>query len=179
MSPQSEYHQLQRFLFELTSEPLVIRPKRINTVRLIVSNPRNDHAQPTLWVQLLRTKMGLCFSILAVESDKVYERRGRIQRKAGIHPQWHHHPDAIRVSELVFSRFSDAFRTAHPKFNYYGPTEYKGEEIAQLCYQLRAGPWFDKTADCLIQGEPDALRRILALAEHANTNGLSLLVLGI
>jgi hypothetical protein len=163
----------------LTSEPLVIQPKRLNTLRMIVSNQRDDHAEPTLWVQLSRTKMGLFFSILAVESDKIYERRGRIQRKAGIHPQWHRHADAIRVPEAVFSRFSDAFRTTHPKFNYYGPTEYKGEEIAQLCCQLKAGPWFDKTTDCLIQGEPDALRRILALAEHANTSGLSLLVLGI
>ena len=123
--------------------------------------------------------MGLCFSILAVESDQVYERRGRIQRKAGIHPQWHHHADAIRVPEAMFSRFSDAFRTAHPEFNYYGPTEYKGEAIARLCYELRAGPWIDKTADSRVQGEPDAVGKILALAEHATTNGLSLLVLGI
>ena len=123
--------------------------------------------------------MGLCFSILAVDSDQVYERRGRIQRKARIHPQWHHHADAIRVPESLFSKFSDAFRTAHPEFNYYGPTEYQGEEIARLCYELRAGPWIDKTADGLDQCEPDAVGKILALAEHANTNGLSLLVLGI
>ena len=123
--------------------------------------------------------MGLCFSTLAVESDQVYERRGRIQRKAGIHPQWHHHADAIRVPESMFSRFSHAFRTAHPEFNYDGPTEYKGEAIARLCYELRAGPWIDKTADSRVQGEPDAVGKILALAEHATTNGLSLLVLGI
>lgn len=124
--------------------------------------------------------MGLCFKILAVESDKIYERRGRIQRKAGIHPQWHHQADAIRVPESAFTGLSDAFRTAHAEFNYYGPTEFKGEEIARLCNELRIGPWVEKAADSLSQREQDAVvRKILALAERATTNGLSLLVLGI
>src|SRR5262245_43585546 len=87
------------------------------------------------------TTMGLHFEILAVESDMIYERRGRIERIVGIRPQWHHHPDALRVPESVFSRFSSAFRNAHPKFNYYGPTEYKSQETAQLCAELKAGPW--------------------------------------
>lgn len=139
------------------------------------------HSQRYLY-NCTRTKMGLYFSILAVESDRVHGPRGQIQRKAGIHPQWHHHPDAIRVTEPVFSLFSDAFRTAHPEFNYYGPTEYKGEETTRLCNELRAGPWVDRdrTADSLIQGEADAVTgKILALAEHAIATGQSLLVLGI
>ncbi len=124
--------------------------------------------------------MGLCFSILAVESDKIYQRRGRIQRKAGIDPQWFNHADAIRVPESVFSKFSDAFRAAHDEFNYYGPTEYKGEEITRLCNELRGGPWADKAADSLIHGEPKTvLGKILGVAEHTSANGLSLLVLGI
>ncbi|HYZ84867.1 MAG TPA: hypothetical protein VE621_10705 [Bryobacteraceae bacterium] len=122
--------------------------------------------------------MALYFTILAVETDMVYERRGRIQRKVGIHPQWHHHPDALRVPESVFSEFRDAFRTAHPEFNYYGPTEYTGHETAQLCRELRAGPWADRNGHT--QGEiEDVIRKILELAEQAQANGQSLLVLGI
>ena len=70
-----------------------------------------------------KSRMGLYFDILAVESDKIYEPRGRIQRIVGIHPQWFHHPGAIRVPESVFSRFCQEFRNSHPRFNYYGPTE--------------------------------------------------------
>jgi len=38
--------------------------------------------------------MGLYFDILAVPADLIHERRGRVQRKAGIDPRWFHHPDA-------------------------------------------------------------------------------------
>jgi len=122
--------------------------------------------------------MGLNFSILAVESDMVYERRGRIQRKAGIRPQWLHHPDVLRVPESVFSIFSDAFHTAHPMFNYYGPTEYKGQEIARLCTELRTETWAERTADSQVETE-GVIREILAVAERALANRQSLLVLGI
>jgi hypothetical protein len=137
-----------------------------------------EHSLPTHVYNCTRTRMGLYFTILAVESDMIYERRGRIQRTVGIRPQWHHHPDAIRVPESVFSRFSDAFRTAHPEFNYYGPTEYKGQDTARLCSELRAGPWAART--WATQGETeDVVRKILAVAEHALANRQSLLVLGI
>jgi len=133
---------------------------------------------PAPRVKLQKTTMGLYFSILAVESEMVYERRGRIQRKAGIHPQWHHHPDAVRVPESVFSRFSDAFRMAHPGFNYYGPTEYKDQETARLCTELRAGTWAETTVDTQVETER-VVREILAVAERALANRQSLLVLGI
>ena len=124
--------------------------------------------------------MGLHFEILAVESDQVYECRGRIQRLVGIRPQWHHHSNAIRVPESVFTRFSEAFRATHGKFNYYGPTEYKSQEIARLCNALRARPWPDGKTESVTQGETkDVVCKILAVAEHALTNQQSLLVLGI
>lgn len=122
--------------------------------------------------------MGLHFEILAVESDLIYERRGRIQRKVGIRSRWFHHADAIRVPESVFSRFSHAFRTAHPAFNYYGPTEYKGLETARLCTELKTGSWVDRNGDAHGEAE-DAIRKILALAEYAQANCQSLLALGI
>lgn len=122
--------------------------------------------------------MGLHFNILTVDSDMIYARRGRIQRKARIHPQWFHHPDALRVPESVFSRFSDAFRTAHPAFNYYGGTEYKAQETTLLCNEPKAGSWAARIGDT--QGETEnAIRKILALAEQALATGQSLLVLGI
>jgi hypothetical protein len=122
--------------------------------------------------------MGLYFEILAVESELICERRGRIQRKAGIHSQWFNHPDAIRVPESVFCGFSNAFRTAYPAFNYYGPTEYKGQATTRLCNELKTRSWADGTGDARGEAE-DAIRKILALAELAQANGQSLLVLGI
>jgi hypothetical protein len=114
--------------------------------------------------------MGLYFEILAVESDKVYERRGRIQRIAGIDRQWFHHADAVRVPESVFARFSGTFRSAHPEFNYYGPTEYKGQDILRLCNELRA----------VVHVETEeVVQKIVAVAEQALSSGRSLLVLGI
>jgi hypothetical protein len=122
--------------------------------------------------------MGRFFSILAVDSDMVYERRGRIQRRAGIRTEWHHQPDSIRVPEPVFSVFMAAFRTVHPEFNYYGPTEYKGQETAQLCTELRAGTWAATSAVAQSEVE-DVIGEILRTAECALADGRSLLVLGI
>jgi hypothetical protein len=82
---------------------------------------------------------GLCFEILAVEPEKIYERRGRIQRKSGhINKELFHHPDAVRIPESVFSGLVGAFRMAHAKFNYYGPTEYQREDIFRLRNELTA-----------------------------------------
>lgn len=115
------------------------------------------------------------FSILAVESGLIYERRGRVQRKAGIHSKWFHHPDSIRIPESAFSRISSAFKAANPDSNYYGPTEYKSQQIERLCGELRSAysggdPLSD--SDLLI-------RRILATADQALVTNQSLLVFGI
>jgi hypothetical protein len=122
--------------------------------------------------------VGLHFDILSLEPDTIWERRGRVQRKAGIRAQWFHHPDAVRVPEPVFSNFSNAFRVANPAFNYYGPTEYTNQETARLCCELRAGSWGvdsgGREAETKI-----AIQSILTLAEEALANGKSLLVLGI
>lgn len=125
---------------------------------------------------------GPYFEFLVVEPELIYVRRG-IRRKVGIQPQWHHHPDAIRISESVFERFSDAFRASHSGFNYYGPTEYDTESTTRLCDQLsiRAGqasiPKDSSRAD--VAKVDEAIRKILALAEYAISTRRVLLVLGI
>jgi hypothetical protein len=120
--------------------------------------------------------VGLFFNILAVPPDQIYERRGRIRRKGGIQPQWFHHPEAVRVPEFLFSRFSTAFRKAHPVFNYYGPTEFKDDQIAILCSELQSRLVGSRDP----QGETEvAIQKVLDLAEPALRDGLSLLVLGI
>lgn len=131
---------------------------------------------PTPRVDL--SKVGLHFDILALESDLIWERRGRVQRKAGIRPQCFHHPDAIRVSESVFSSFSDAFRSAHPAFNYYGPTEYKSTETTRLLCELRSRSWITDSGPLNAEAEV-AIQHIIALAEKALVSGRSVLVLGI
>jgi hypothetical protein len=122
---------------------------------------------------------GLYFEILAVEPEKVYERRGRVQRIVGINRELFHHADAICVPESVFSKFIQAFRAAHPKFNYFGPTEYKRHDTVRLCSELRATPWAAPTSGNLVQDETeDVVQKILTVAEQALSNGQSLLVLG-
>jgi hypothetical protein len=119
------------------------------------------------------------FSILAVESDLVYERRGRIQRKAGIHPKWFRHPDAIRIPESVFSGFSGAFKAASPDFNYYGPTEYKSQQLERLCTELRnrvQNPHSDRDPNI---DSDHLVRRILATADQAFAANRSLPVFGL
>ncbi len=114
--------------------------------------------------------MGLYFEILAVKSEKIYERRGRIQRISGVDRHWYHHADAIRVPESAFAKLSGAFRSANPRFNYYGPTEYKSQDILLLCDELKSS----------VQVETEeAVQNILAVAEQAVSGGRSLLVLGI
>jgi len=124
--------------------------------------------------------VGLYVEILAAESERLYERRGRVQRIVGISPQWLHHPDAIRVWEPVFAVFSNAFRATRPRFNYYGPTEYRGQEIVDLCGALRSKNWADRESNDQTRIEAQAgIEQILAVAERALANGQSLLVLGI
>lgn len=119
------------------------------------------------------------FEIVAVESDKIYESRGRVQRIVGINRQWFHHAQAVRIPEEVFSEFLEAFQTAHKEFNYYGPTEYKRQEIVRLCNELRSKPWAAPVADNLVQDETEeVVQKILGIAEKALANEQSLLVLG-
>ena len=120
--------------------------------------------------------MGLFFDILAVESESVYARRGQVQRIAGVQPQWFHHPDALRIQEPEFSKFTAAFRLAHPNFNYNGPTEYKAQQISQLCVELKA--WLRGHEEVL--GETEfVIQEILNVANRAQRHRQSLLVLGI
>lgn len=121
----------------------------------------------------------LYFEILAVEPERIYERRGRVQRIVGVNRELFHHPDAMRIPESVFSRFVAAFRIAHPKFNYFGPTEYNREDTLRLCNELRATPWDARESGGLVEsGAQDVVRSIIALADQALSKGQSLLVLG-
>jgi len=121
----------------------------------------------------------LYFEILAVEPERIYELRGRVQRIVGINRELFHHPDAMRIPESVFSSFVAAFRIAHPKFNYFGPTEYNSEDTLRLCNELRATPLDARESGGLVEsGTQDVVRNIIALADRALSKGQSLLVLG-
>jgi hypothetical protein len=124
--------------------------------------------------------MALTFDILAVASDQIYERRGRVQPIVGIRSEWFHHPRALCIPESVFINFSDAFRISCARFSYYGDTEYSGQEITRLCMELKNRPWAEKAKGRRARLETRAaIREVLAVAERALTNGQSLLVMGI
>lgn len=122
--------------------------------------------------------MGLYFDLLAVAPGEIYERRGCVQRIAGIHPRWFRHPDAVRVPKDVFSVFRGAFQAANPQFHYYGPTEYDGSGIIRLLRELETHSFPGPVPGG--SGETgQALGRILELGRRALGAGESLLVLGI
>jgi len=124
--------------------------------------------------------MALTFDILAVASDQIHERRGRVQRIVGIRSEWFHHPKALCIPESVFINFSDAFRTSCARFDYYGYTEYSGDGITKLCMELKNRPWAEKAKGRRARLETRAaIRQALAVAERALVRKLSLLVLGI
>jgi len=85
----------------------------------------------------------------------------------------------MRIPESVFSSFVAAFRIAHPRFNYFGPTEYNHEDTLSLCNELTATPWGARESGGLVEsGTQDVVRSIIALADQALSKGQSLLVLG-
>ena len=125
-------------------------------------------------------RVALCFEILAVEPEKIYERRGRIQRITGhINRELFHHPDALRIPESMFSGLVEVFSLAHAKFNYYGPTEYQRDDIPRLCKELAATVGAASTSGCSRVKPHDIVQSIIAMAEEALSKGQSLLVFGI
>jgi hypothetical protein len=120
----------------------------------------------------------LSIELLVVEPEKIYERRGRVQRIVGIRRELYHHPDALSVPEHIFSFFVNAFRAAHQNFNYYGYTEYGAQDILRLSKELMANE--ARFSDDGNQSDAKIVaHQILALAEDALRKDQSLLVLGI
>ena len=77
-------------------------------------------------LKLLPMLKGPYFDFLVFPAGQCWERRGSLKR------QCFHHPDALRVQDVIVSVFVRAFEQSHSHFNYYGPTEYIGVDLHRL-----------------------------------------------
>lgn len=88
---------------------------------------------------------GPFFDFLLTNGDH-WERSGKAQRIKGIKHEYFHHPDALRVQDVIISQVANCFRKAHPDFNYYGPTEFRNENLDELINYL--GEWIIRCRSC-------------------------------
>lgn len=79
---------------------------------------------------------GPYFDFLVVNKDEYWERRGKVNRIAGIKAEYFHRKDFLRIQDCVISIFVNAFQSAHSKFNYYGYTIYNSEDMRRLVDEL-------------------------------------------
>jgi len=91
------------------------------------------------------------FFDFVVTDGNHYERAGKVQRVKGIKQEYFHHPDALRVQDAIVELVATCFYKAHPSFNYYGPTEFRNENLAQLLDCL--GEWFQLNRSCRTEAE--------------------------
>jgi hypothetical protein len=113
------------------------------------------------------------FQFLVVSEGEYWQRAGRVQRISGIKQEYFHRPDALRIAYVLMQQLGPVFKVADPSFNPYGPTEFRGKNLAGLLGALR-----------LVQDEQagplaEAARAIAERAEDAADQEKVLLVLGI
>ncbi len=82
-------------------------------------------------LELLPELTGPYFDFLIYPVDECWEwRRGKKQHS--LKRECFHHPQSLRIQECIVSVYSKAFYNAAERFNYYGPTEYKRDELTNL-----------------------------------------------
>lgn len=103
----------------------LLRSSRFNRRRGIPTRSTNDKKG------LVSALGGPYFDFLVVTPDEY-----RKDRRGGIKSEYFRHPDALRVTDCVVSIAVSGFSKAHPKFNYYGATEFGGEALDRLIQEL-------------------------------------------
>ena len=88
---------------------------------------------------------GPFFDFLVTNGDH-WERSGKTQSIKGIKSEYFHHPDALRVQEVIVEQVASCFQEAHPSFNYYGPTDFRNENLNGLLNKL--GEWIAQCRLC-------------------------------
>ena len=110
---------------------------------------------------------GPFFDFLAVSSGECWERSGRVQRVAGIKQEYFHHPDALRVANAIIGLISQCFLNAHPSFNFYGPTEFRNENLNELLNNLKK--WVEDLRLCKTETEFQGLLNAYFIEEAQST----------
>jgi len=105
--------------------------------------------------ELLKQLAGPYFDFLIVEKDKLWERRGRVQRVVGIKSEYFHHPQALRLPDCVISIFVEALKLSHEKFFYHGDTIYEAAQLTNLIAQLQSQ--IERIKSCQDKAAFDAL----------------------
>lgn len=99
----------------------------------------------------LNKLLGPYFEFLVLENDEYWQRSGKIQRKNGIKQEYFHHPDALRIQDSIIGLISDCFRKSHPSFNFYGPTEFRNENLNDFLTYI--SKWITTNRSCKTKEE--------------------------
>lgn len=70
------------------------------------------------------------FDFLVFAKGECWEKPGTLKTEC------YHHSDSLLIHESTVIVYLDAFWKSHPKFNGYGPNEYKDENLADLRQRL-------------------------------------------
>ena len=93
---------------------------------------------------------GPFFDFLVTDGEH-WERGGTVQRIVGIKQEYFHNSAALRVQDAIVEVVANCFERAHPSFNYYGPTEFRNENLGQLLDSLEQ--WIIKNDSCKTEAD--------------------------
>ena len=83
-------------------------------------------------LRLLPKLKGPYFHFLVLPPGQCWDQRDNVRQ------EYFHHPDALRVQDVIVSVFARAFTQSHGRFNPYGPTEYVSDDLHRLRETLAA-----------------------------------------
>lgn len=86
--------------------------------------------------KLLSKLGGPYFDFLVVSVGQCWQDAG--VEAPELRKEYYHHPGSLRVQDAILSVFIQAFVQSCPHFDYYGSTEYVGEDLARLRRALLA-----------------------------------------
>ena len=93
---------------------------------------------------------GPFFDFLVTDGDH-WDRAGKVHRITGIKQEYFHNPAALRVQDAIIEVVASCFEKAHPGFNYYGPSEFRNENLAELLDSL--GQWIIRNRSCQTEAD--------------------------
>src|SRR6266576_1374745 len=93
---------------------------------------------------------GPFFDFLVTDGEH-WERAGKVQRIIGSKQEYFHNPAALRVQDAIVEVVASCFEKANTTFNYYGPTEFRNENLNELLDSL--GQWIIRNRSCQTETE--------------------------
>lgn len=103
------------------------------------------NVRPDYMSVLLAKLPGPFFDFLITDGDH-WERVGKFPGSNGIKREFFHHPSALRVQDVIVAQAVSCFQKAQPSFNYYGPSEYRNQNLDELLSNLT--DWIARCRGC-------------------------------